>query len=633
MSWRTTVSLAASFAGLTLLWLALRPERPPEIKPEPHFPWLTEQYTKIEIQPRDQAEVILERRPEPVAGLSWFITKPVERPAWDPYVAEMIGSLRELRNYGPVRPGSEGYDPARAGLDKKAELVVHVHVPGQKKTIRFGAVPLQDSSQRWYMIDGDPNLYLGPAGAPDPFLRSISEIRHRGIAFFDRHRVVKIELQEHFKRAKVDSTGNSSVEEGCDVSEFEFLENPGGQRGWYWVKAGDRALQERLNEGRIYQLLADLITIQAEDFIETPDLAKYGLDKPSIKFRIWMREAGQPIEVGVGRAEKAGEKEITYFLSGQTGEVASVDSRRVEFLPRTRHAFRSTALYDFSEEEIAWIELTGEMGRVRLKREEQKWAVEHPEGFKADDQALALFVAELFAIRIKDENGFLGAQPDLKLFGLDPPGITLTVHLPGKSGASDRTLPYKFGRVKRSDTCLMKPGSDEVFATGGSVHTKLDKLELNFRDPVVFSVRRDALIEISADLEDEKELGKRHYFWIEKKNGAWAFRDAAHQGAEVDPEKLSDVLTLVNYIAAEEFLSRRREAAREYGLETNNTAGRLSVVYEDGERKTIVLKISGPFPTPGTDEKVRYGMIEGDSTVFRLKAPLVEKLKAGVEAR
>jgi hypothetical protein len=663
MSWRTTISLGVTFVVLLIVWGVWKSPEPPPRETKRIFEWLYEQCTKVEVQPLGEAEIIFERRPTAPAGITWWITKPIDRPAWEPFVSEMLGGLRDLTNYGAVPPGTKGHDLEAAGVDKP-ELVVHVHRGDEKKTFKFGRTVSHDPSQRWFLVEGDANLYFGPQTAFEPYKRSLSQFRNHGLVFIDRIRVHKVELLD--RHAKVTATkctkcegvigaagkclkcgepGPVGSEDVVDVSEFEFLENRSQQRGWYWTKANGKKVEERLDEVKVSHLLSELMTLQANDFIETSDLAKYGLDKPGTLYRLHVKD-GAKVGVLLGKSEKVRDKDVTYVMIEGAGEVALVETRRLDQTERKLGAFRSVLVYDFERAEVAWVELaiTG-LGRVQMSRHEErlegqpepveKWTVEHPAvrtkenpgGLLVNEDQLEIFMnALLSTFRIKDKDGFLGPQPDLSLFGLNPPMGKLTIQLNRRNGTQEQ-LVYPLGcKVAGGDTYFMKPPpSEEVFAAHPDAWRRMERLELNFRDAGVYYPPQASLIDFSVDLDPEVGI-ERKYYRLAKQDGKWVFTDSVNKGAEVDEKALGDVRSLLSFIAADEFITRRPEEHAKFGFQGQKSFGKVEIVCDD-------RKLNGIFKIGKGVDGVLYGMMDGDPTVFKYKKENVDTLRKGVRKK
>jgi len=642
MSWRTTISLGATFVVLLVVWGVWKSPEPPVRGTERIFTWLYDQCTKVEVQPIGEAEIIFERRPTAPAGITWWITKPIDRPAWEPFVSEMLGGLRDLTTYGAVPPGTKGHDLEAAGVDKP-ELVVHVHRGDERKTFKFGRTVAHDPSQRWFLVEGDANLYFGPQTAFEPYKRQLSDFRNHGLVFIDRIRVHRVELLDrHTKVIKSGSTETS--EEVVDAHEFEFLENRSQQRGWYWTKANGRKVEERLDEVKVNHLLSELMTLQANDFIETADLAKYGLDKPGTHYRLHVKD-GAKVGVLLGKAEKVRDKDMTYVMIEGAGEIALVETRRLEQTERKLGAFRSLLAYDFERAEVAWVDLaiTG-LGRVQMSRHEErlegqpepveKWTVEHPPvkakgnpgGLLVNEEQLEIFMNALLAtFRINGKDGFLGPQPDLSLFGLNPPMGKLTIQLNRRNGTQEQLVYPIACKVAGGDTYFMKPGSDEVFAAHPDAWRRMERLELNFRDAGVYYPPRASLIDVSVDLDSEAGI-ERVYYRVAKQDGNWVFTDSVNKGAPIDEDKLSTVLSLLSFIAAEEFVTRRPEEHAKFGFQGQKSHGKVEIVCDD-------RKLNGVFKIGRGVDGILYGMMDGDPTVFRYKKENVDTLRRSVRKK
>ena len=104
------------------------------------------------------------------------------------------------------------------------------------------------------------------------------------------------------------------------------------------------------------------------------------------------------------------------------------------------------------------------------------------------------------------------------------------------------------------------------------------RVELNFLHLVVFSVPRPALRMFEFEWKESGELRPRFYRMKENPiNKFWEFVDPVHRNGKVNRDRVSDILTVLNYIKARAYLSRDPKRIRKLGLNEVGYGGRLRV--------------------------------------------------------
>src|SRR5688572_23810900 len=177
MSWRSTVVLGLLAAATFGAWFFLKPaDETKELRPRP-FDWREGTYQSIRIRRPDQPEILLRRQPAQAVGSFWHLEKPA-KPADDARVVEMIGALRRLSRDRSIKPGEPDFTPDDYGF-KKPAATIEVTAAGDRRVLIFGNQSVRHTGARFYMIEGEKEIYLGPTDALPPFERSVADLRSR----------------------------------------------------------------------------------------------------------------------------------------------------------------------------------------------------------------------------------------------------------------------------------------------------------------------------------------------------------------------------------------------------------------------------------------------------------------------
>ncbi|HZN62457.1 MAG TPA: DUF4340 domain-containing protein, partial [Planctomycetota bacterium] len=653
MNWKPTIVLAALAAAAFGAWFIIQPVEESNVIPPRPFEGHENTYQSISIRIPDQPEKVLRRHPSPVLGSLWHLESPAV-PVDDTRVHEMIDALRKLSRERAIKPGDPAHTPSVYGLDKPP-AVVDVVVGGEKRTVKFGNASTRQPDFLFFMIEGEPQIYMGPAASATPFHRPIAELRSRIILSHDPAKVVGLEISRKFLRAGADDKPGLKPE--YEKLKFEFRTQAGaGPKGWYLVAINGEPRDERAEDVKVGHIIAGLRELRAEEYVPVTDPAALGFAEPEMIVRMDLLQAPasgtKPLLVEVGRTEDKGGRKLTSLRVDGSAEAALVGAISLDRLPRERKQFVSPDLIDFEPQFLQEVEMVTDTGhRVKLVKSESDeprgnerfktvvWSVAEPAGLPVEGNAANEFVAWLLEVSVMD---FLGVQPDLKVFGLDKPSVTLTLRFRPKTGAPGERV-YRIGRPGDSRFAyLLKPGSDEVFQLSEEIWRRLDRTDLNFRQMTMFNTTAGAIVGMSFSYRPDHLSANPVRYAVRKVDGKWEFEGAP--GAKVDLDRMDQLLGQLNYVRAEGFLTRNPRIAREYELDTDDPMGRLKIRYADpdnpGKAAEKVFRFSKSYLDPSGRARIYYCKMEaapGDTSpssdatiVFRIKTEFVEMLRQGV---
>ncbi len=622
MSWKPTVALAVLLALAAGIYLLGRPATDREKVEETLLfrDWLADAITGIEIARPGEEPVVLERGYGPSAG--WRILKPIDRPADAGVAQQMLWGIGRFSRAGALDPGRPEAAPAITGLDQP-RLRVTFRSSGRSETLAFGAESPINRKAVFFRREGDPRVLSVSADVFDACNRTVAQLRSKSLVRYEPFRVTRLELEEKFTVAR--SREEKVVE--YEKSAFERSDR-GDERGWYLVQPW----KERVDDMKVQRLTSDLAALLVEDFLPAGDPKAMGLDQPQVVVSLTPHGADKPITVQFGgTVEREPKKAFVYAHVVGSGEVGLVELRRFEELPRRRNQFRSHVIYPFAKDGLRTLSIEAPvLGRVAIERRETKkegepaprvsWEVLEPPGLKAEPERVEHFVDGLLAHRLLT---FLGPQPDLKLFGLDPADVTVAAET--KEG---RRHVFHFGhKGESSEGYLRREGVDEVLSVPAQLVKLLKRLELNFRTEAMFDVPRESLREFRFEARSRESLQPVAYAMkLDEKEKKWKFSDAAHAADEASPELVTGHLAFLNFIRAETFIARDPETEAYYKLTARQAPARLTVVYEGGPPGGAVLYVSEDLSDRPTNPKY-YARFEGSPIVFEVRGLLIETLR------
>ena len=678
MNWKGTVILAVLAAATFILLMILKPEDEDlgVTRPRP-FEWREGVYQTITLRPADQPEVVLRRNAERVQDSLWRLEK-LDKPADDARIAEMIHALRRLSRDHVIKPGDPEHTPTTYGLDKPF-LSVEVVAATEKVTVKFGNASLRRPDFRFFMLEGEPEIFLGPVDVVPPFQRPVADLRSRTFISYDPARVLHVEVDQKFMTPVIGPDGKPVKgpdekpihKAAFEKLKFDFRDQPGGGRkGWYLVSVNGEERDEHAEDGKLGHLISGFKDMKAEEYVDATDASALGFGDPEtiVRFDILQPPSTSTLRlvVEVGKTEEKAGRKVTYIRVDGAKEAAVVAAQTVERLPRERKQLISPDLIDFEPNMLEVVELVTATGhRVKLKKEEKDevrgterfkavtWTVVEPANLPVDQNSVNDFVTWIVRVTTSD---ILGEQPDLASFGLDKPALTMTLRIKSKAGELvDRV--YRMGCPGDSKVAyLLKPGGKEVYQLSEDIWRRFDRTDLNFRQLALFNTTIDAIVGMSFTYrQDQFSANPVKYAVRRGEGGKWEFEDPAlrKEGIKVDPDRMTELLGQLNFIRAEGFLTRNPRVAHEYRLddskpkdprEPEGPMGRLVIRYADpanpGKSAEIVIRISKSYLDLTGKVRLYYAKIEpakgdtspsSDSTiVFRIKTEFVEMLRLGV---
>lgn len=613
MNWKVTAALGALLAFAAVAYLLYTPPtaalRPEEKKLLGQFPG--DRLFRIVLARPGEDDIVLERQSQG-GSLQWRLVKPIDRPVDGAVVQQMVWGIDRFSSAGSLAPGEAAAAPALTGLDRP-RLVVTFQAEGRQETLKFGKSPQTNASAVFFQREGDPQVYLAMSDTFSAYDKTVQEVRAKTLVQYEPFRAVRVELEYRFDRG----VGGGQLVPEYEKTVFERFEQ-GKERGWFMTSPW----KERVDDVKVGRLVADLPSLPIEDFQPPGDPKTQGFDDPQVRVAVTLNGIPQPVRVRFGGLDAS--KKRVYVQAEGTGEVALLKLERFEELPRQRSHFRSDAIYPFLADQLRSLTVEApRLGKVVLERRETRtrrgeeelvtatWEAVEPKGVPVEPNDVERFVEMILSQRIRD---FMGSQPDLKLFRLDPADAVLTA-----VEKSEAKHVWHWGLVGE-DGYLRREGRDEIYKVRGDFVRTLLRLELNYRHPKVFDVPRDSLREFGFELKTREQLGRTYYkMRLDEKEKKWVFADPAYAKEKPDPERVRRILGAINYIQAERYISRDPERAAYYRLLDREAPATLTITTADGRAVLYIGETS--------QDRMYYARFEGSPVIFQITDKIMEALK------
>jgi hypothetical protein len=606
-NWRLTAAFGVLFvicAGI--YFFSSNPATTPIQQLDPRVLDLTaDRVTKIEVD-RKGNPLTFERTTDAL-GEYWRVVGPVSHAAETALVQQMLYGLDRFLKLGALDPGKPESAPELTGLSDP-RITVTFTAAGRREVLKFGKSPPTNTTVVCYQHEGDPKIYLVSVDTFEAFDKPVFQYSAKTLARFAPHRVNKVAVEFKFIRPQGKDKPPLVEYEKSVMERYE----EGMERGWYLTQPH----RERLDDIKVATLVTNLSSLQAAEY--QPPGKDQGFEEPQLKVSMFLAGDDKPVEIHFG-ADKG--KQIWVRLLG-SDDVALYDYFRYDDLPRQRSQFRNSVIFPFSSELVKRMEIEAkDMGKVVLERRELKkpgesvpsvkWEVTEPPGMRVESERLEAFVAAVVPQQVVN---FLGVQ-DFKQAGLDPAAVRVLIETREGKKHQCWFSPAGF---------LRKEGVDEIFEVRPELVQMLQRLELNFLNMEMFNIPRADLLQFSFEARASAELQPVYYAMkLDQKANKWVFSDPGHKGKEPDPNKVNDLLAILNYIKADSMIARDEKTIAKYALNERVAPATLKITHEKGVADLYISEdLSNKAGLP-----MHYARFSDSKTVFQLSGSVVSTLK------
>jgi hypothetical protein len=206
-------------------------------------------------------------------------------------------------------------------------------------------------------------------------------------------------------------------------------------KGWRVVRPVDAPADETAVTG----ILTTLTGAEVQKTLDEmpPDVAPFGLDKPTVTARLTLKDGSQAPAIAVGKNTAIGGK--TYVRRGEEPKLYLTTSSVGFGLAKQVKDLRDKKLVDFKDEDVSRVEIRPQGGApvTLVRKDKDAWTVD-PGSRPADPTEVRSYLSTLRSTRAVDFPD--DAPADLRKYGLADPRLVVTVTSGKESAATTQSL-------------------------------------------------------------------------------------------------------------------------------------------------------------------------------------------------
>lgn len=307
------------------------------------------------------------------------------------------------------------------------------------------------------------------------------------------------------------------------------------------------------NEGRVSEMLGDLLNKRIKRTMEVTNLSQFALDLPNIQVDLWT-DSGNP-----SKSFLIGSKTVNYSVyakEASESHIFLIESSALQDLTKSPADLRTRNALKFEPEAVTEIALTvAGKDEIRCQTEgEAAWRMAAPIDVKADAKEIRSILDALHLLKVVEFTK--DGATDLTEYGLEAPRINVTLKLGSRSQGLLVGLD-----IPNTAHVYVKPGVlDAVYAVNKEIYVTLNKTVFDLRDKRVIDFQRTA----TNGFEIQKRGGAKIVCTKDLK-GVWQIKEPV--ALKADAEVIDDLLFGIDSLKAVEFVAEQPTSLKRYGLE------------------------------------------------------------------
>ena len=351
------------------------------------------------------------------------------------------------------------------------------------------------------------------------------------------------------------------------------------------------------NEGKVSEMLGNLLNKRVKRTIEVTGLTQYELDPPNIRIDLWA-EGEAPT-----KSFLIGNKTVNYSVyanEASESHIFLIESSALQDLTKSPADFRTRNVLRFKPDKVSGITLAvADEEQIRCQMEgEAEWQMVAPIKVKADTKEIRSILDALHLLKVVvfTEDGAI----NMAEYGLDNPRNRVTLQL------ADGSQELLVGSDSLDTARIyVKPGAlDAVYAVNREIYSTLDKTVFDLRDKRVIDFQRTATNRFEIHQRGEKKI-----VCAKNLTGDWQIEKPVT--VKADAEVVDDILFGVDSLKAVEFVAEQPKNLSRYGLDFPSL--QISFFTQDAEPAILLLgRIKGDTVYTKAQNAERVVLVNSD---------------------
>jgi hypothetical protein len=256
------------------------------------------------------------------------------------------------------------------------------------------------------------------------------------------------------------------TKQGSDIVSLKYTAGPQqfllvneAEGGWK-IKEPQ---EEATDQAAVSRFIGDILQMKGTaSYVERKP--EFGLDVPAIRITLTYKGVETPAEILVGAAVPNTDR---YYVTQDSGVVTTLENYDADKLAKSPKDFMARRLISFKKDAARDIALGLDDTAYVFARGEQAWKIQKPAGKVWESQDDMQAIIDTFAGLNAESVDTAAAPPDLSVFGLDKPTLSVTVTVQEEGGATPTVLgPVTIGKLCPDDNHLryaMVAGRPQVY--------------------------------------------------------------------------------------------------------------------------------------------------------------------------
>ena len=331
------------------------------------------------------------------------------------------------------------------------------------------------------------------------------------------------------------------------------------------------------------------------------DLSVYGLQEPSLKITLQLKEKGQKTLL-VGDDHPI--NQYLYVKRVNDNRVLLASANRKDF-DKSLFDIRDKSLLQFKDDEVKQIGFHSGGETFALSKQDEQWKIVDHDTTKADADEVKRFLRLVRNFKVKK---FLHENPgNLKPYGLDAPSTQLTLQI----GKTNEPLTLLVGNKLENEGFYGKTkGTNNVVLFGIELVEALIKKPVDFMPKTLLEFNQQNVSRIHLSNGEEKILLARI--------GENAWKIIKPIKADADLSTVNSLLFDLKSARIEEFMNTSIEKAELFGLDS----AKKVLTVELGKDPSWTLELGNK----SDDSKHYFGTRTAEALIFTISSDTTDKL-------